>query len=313
LCERFVHRSWPRLLNAFARRVNPLLPAIKAAKFGGYYWCLDQGEIATDVMFNSRPDLLAVWPDLVRHASLNLSAVDVLGFLGRKLHPSLAAEVLTDAKRRPQGWRVRHSMARNSVKVYDKASVLRVETTINNPREFRTLRVITDDDGRHERRWCPMNKGVCNMWRHFQVGIGANRRLLDALADAQPMREGVAALGALCRSRTRNGRHLARFNPLQPADRALFRAVLAGGNTIVGFRNHDLVHRLYRRPTMNADERRRRCARASRLIAKLRGHGLVAKTPRARRYRVTRYGHQVMTAAINMHDNAYPLNYLAAA
>ena len=76
----------------------------------------------------------------------------MLRFLGRKLHPSLAAEVLTDAKQRPEGWRVKHRLARNWIKVYDKASVLRVETTINNPREFRTLRVITDDDGRHERR-----------------------------------------------------------------------------------------------------------------------------------------------------------------
>ncbi len=75
-----------------------------------------------------------IWPDLVRHAALNLSSEDVLGFLGRKLHPSLAAQVVTDAKRRPQGWRVRHRMAGNWVKVYDKASVLRVETTINNPR-----------------------------------------------------------------------------------------------------------------------------------------------------------------------------------
>ena len=133
LCDHFAHRAWPRLLNAFAKMVNPLLGRINAAGYGGYYWVLDQGEIATDVMFKSRPALLEVWPDLVRHAALNLSSEDVLGFLGRKLHPSLAAQVVTDAKRRPQGWRVRHRTAGNWVKVYDKASVLRVETTINNP------------------------------------------------------------------------------------------------------------------------------------------------------------------------------------
>ena len=66
----------------------------------------------------------APWPVLPRR----------VGFLGRKLHPSLAAEVVTDGKRRPEGWRVRHRMAGNWVKVYDKASVLRVETVINNPR-----------------------------------------------------------------------------------------------------------------------------------------------------------------------------------
>jgi hypothetical protein len=44
-----------RVLNAFARRLNPILPAIRAAGYGGYYWVLDQAEIATDVMFTTRP------------------------------------------------------------------------------------------------------------------------------------------------------------------------------------------------------------------------------------------------------------------
>ena len=49
--------------------------------------------------------------------------------MGRKLDPSLKAEVVTDTKARPEGWRVKHGLARNWVKVYDKVSVLRVETT----------------------------------------------------------------------------------------------------------------------------------------------------------------------------------------
>jgi hypothetical protein len=234
-----------------------------------------------------------------------------LHFLGRKLHPSLQAEVLTEAKRRPEGWRVKHRLARNWVKVYDKASVLRVETTINNPREFRVLRVVETPEGR-QRRWCEMRKGVANVWRYFQVGMGSNRRYLDALAGATFQGEGIAALDALCRPRTRDGRHYARFNPLGPADLALFRAVLAGEHVITGFRNADLTARLYRRPPQDRDEAHRRCERVSRLITKLRGHGLVAKVPRARLYRPTRYGYRVMTAAIALHDQQYPSAYLAA-
>ena len=313
LCDRFAHRAWPRLLDALARRVNVHLPAIAAAGFGGYYWCLDQAEIATDVMFVDRRSLTAVLPDLVRHASLNMSSADVLRFLGRKPHPSLKAQVTTDTKGRPEGWRVKHRLARNWVKVYDKVSVLRVETTINNPREFRVLRVFTDDRGRRERRWTPMNKGVANVWRYYQVGMAANHRYLDALAAAPLKGEGVASLDALCRSTTRNGRHHARFNPLSPADRALFRAVLAGGHTIRGFRNADLVARLYPRPPRDIREAHRRCARVSRLIAKLRGHGLVAKVPRARLYRPTPHGYRVLTAALTLHDDQFPDAYLAAA
>ena len=62
LCDHFAHRAWPRLLNAFAKMVNPLMGKINAAGYGGYYWVLDQGEIATDVMFKTRPALLSSGP-----------------------------------------------------------------------------------------------------------------------------------------------------------------------------------------------------------------------------------------------------------
>ncbi len=158
-----------------------------------------------------------------------------------------------------------------------------------------------------------MRKGGGDLWRFYEVGIGANHRYLDALAAAPLKGNGVAALDALCRPRTKRGRRFARFSPLNPNDLALFRAALAGEHAIVGFRNADIARRLYRRPPADRDEAHRRCERVSRLIVKLRGHGLVAKVPRARRYRVTRYGHRVMTAAITLHDHDYPLRYMTAA
>jgi hypothetical protein len=203
LCEHFAHRAWPRVLNALARMVNPMMAAIRAADYGGYCWVLDRTEIATDVMFKTRVDLLRIWPDLVHHAALNLGSEDVLGFLGRKLHPSLAAEVVIDTKHRPEGWPVRHRMGPNWVKMYDKASVLRVETVINNPREFRILR--KDEVGRCERRWCPMRKGMSDLYRNYQVGMAANQRYLQAMAAVPLKGEGVATLDALCRPKTKHG------------------------------------------------------------------------------------------------------------
>jgi hypothetical protein len=161
LAERLATRRWPRLLNGLARQVNPMLATVQEAGFGGYWWVVDQAEVATDIAFSSRQALEAVLPGLVAHAATAFSAEDVLRFLGRKLHPALAAEVTSDARRRPEGWRIKHCMARNSIKVYDKANVLRVETTINDPTRFRVLRV---KDG--HRVWCPMRKGVANLPRY---------------------------------------------------------------------------------------------------------------------------------------------------
>ncbi len=72
-------------------------------------------------------------------------AAEVLPFLAMSVIRVLLLTMTDQLRRRPEGWRVKHRLARNSVKVYDKVSVLRVETTINNPREFGVLRVFTDE------------------------------------------------------------------------------------------------------------------------------------------------------------------------
>lgn len=308
LADRLATRRWPRLLNGLARRVNPMLATVTRAGFGGYWWVVDQAEVATDIAFSSRQALEAVLPGLVAHAASAFSAEDVLRFLGRKLHPALAAEVTSDARRRPEGWRVKHRMARNSIKVYDKASVLRVETTINDPTQFRVLRVKNG-----HRVWCPMRKGVANLGRYHQVGRQANQRYLDALAAAHDNRAGLAVLHRHTKPITNRGRRHARLDPVSHDDLALYRAALAGEHAIVGFRNRDLTRRLHPRPPATAEEHRRRCQRTSRLITKLRGHGLVAKVPRRRLYRVTPYGQRFMTAAIAIHDRDFPQAWATAA
>lgn len=313
LADKLAQRRWPRLLNALAKRVNPLVNRIGRAGFGGYWWVADQVEVATDVAFGSRSALEGILPSLFAHAASTFSAEDVLRFLGRKLHPSLTKEVTTSARRRPEGWRIKHAMGRNSIKVYDKANVVRVETTINDPSEFRVLRLVEGSDNRRQRCWRPMRKGVANLPRYHQVGRGANDRYLEALASASDHGEGVRALDTLCRPRVRHGRRHARFNPITRPDLALFKAVLAGEHAIVGFRNADLARRLHLHPPLSEQEARRRSAQVSRLIAKLRGHGLVSKVKDQRLYRVTPHGQRVMSAGLAVHDRHFPMAYATAA
>ena len=72
---------------------------------------------------------------------LSLRAEDVLTFLGRKLHGGFAGEILNEWKRRWPGARVKHWMKGNWIKMYDKhGCVLRVETVINDPYEFKVRR-----------------------------------------------------------------------------------------------------------------------------------------------------------------------------
>lgn len=313
LCERFAHRRWPRALDAFARRVSPWLPTVRRFSGRGYYWVVDQCEIATDVMFSSRGRLEGLVPELFNHALESFAAEEVMRFLGRKLNGNFKGEIVTDQKRRPQGCRVRHRVKANWIKMYDKWSVLRIETTINKPRDFRILRTVKDERGRKKRRWMAMGKGVANLWRYIQLGTQANGRYLDALGSVHFKGEAIAELDRLCRSRARHGKRFARFNPVTAGDTELFRAVLDGRHLVNGFRNRDLRARLHPKSARSPEQTRRECARVSRLIAKLRGHGLVAKVHKSRLYRVTPRGYRLMSAAVHYRHASFPEGLTAAA
>jgi hypothetical protein len=134
LCEHFAHRAWPRVLDALARRVNPHLPTFEAVGFRGYYWAIDQAEIAADVMFKDRPSLAAIMPDLIRHASSDMSSAEVVRFLGRKLHPSLKAEVVTDT-------RYRHDTCGSSTAWPETGSRSTTSSRFSELRPLSTIRV----------------------------------------------------------------------------------------------------------------------------------------------------------------------------
>jgi hypothetical protein len=312
LCRRFFRRQWPRLLHRFARRVNPWLKVIEDLGFGSYYWVIDQCEIATDVMFRSRETLERIMPDLLEHAALRLSSDDILRFVGRKYPGRFQGELSTSYRRRPEGRRVKHRIKKNSIKMYDKWSVLRIETTINNPSDFKVLRRV-DTSHRRLWQWKPMGKGIANLWRYRNVAEQANIRYLEALACAQPQREPIRELDKLCRSRTTHGKRYGKFNPVSEADAAVFAAALAGEHILNGFRSRDLAACLYGSTPACPAQARRRCGRISRLIAKLRAHGLVAKVARSYIYRVTSLGHQVMVAALRYRHVHFVQAFLAAA
>lgn len=309
ICNRLIKkRNLVRVLGSISSRINPLLPTIRRAGFRSYYWVIDQCEYATDIMFRDRESLEAFYPDLVEHASHHFSADDVMSFLGRKMHGNFKGEVITDLKKRPQGYRVKHRMKGNSIKIYDKVSVLRVEATINNPREFKILKVKQTEEG-PKRRWVPMAKRVANLWRYADLSLNANSRYLNALALVEAKGNVIKELDGLCQGRTVDGRRYAKFNPVASKDAEVFKAVMAGDHVINGFRNRDLAQRLFPGQTATPEESRRRCARVSRLIAKLRGHKLISKVKDSRLYRVTDHGYRVMVAALRFRGFDFPVVY----
>jgi hypothetical protein len=300
LAERFAQLPWAKLLDRWAREVNPLLgqPWLQDR---GYYWVADQAEYSTDVLFKDREALAGLYPRLLDHALVNFQAQDILTFLGRRLHPRFDGEVLTDCKKdRLPGARIKHRVKNNWLKMYDKfGQVLRIETVINQPREFKVRR-RRQRQGRWQLVWCPMNKGVSNLGRYRQVAGAANGRYLEALAVVQDPAPAYRRVEALVRPQVQAGRSHAGFNPARREDVRLFAAVLDGAQALRGFRNADIRRQLYG-DSPDPARRRRQATAVSRLLKRLHVRGLIAKVPRSRRWRVTAKGHSVLGAVVRLY------------
>ena len=303
LCDKFAHRQWSRVLDAFALRLNPVLPRIQESINKGYYWVVNQCEVATDLLFADDTLLQALAPELMQQALALFAAQDAMRFLGRKLNGNFQGEIQSNLKQRQEGWRVKHWVKNNSLKLYNRPHVLRIETTINNSYEFNIQ--VQETDGSW--RWQRLKKGVSHFWHFYQVGCQANQRYLDALRHLTLQgKDAIQILDALCQSHLVDGKRIAKFNPVSQDDSAIFIAVLNGAHLLSGFRNKDLTAQLYPTPASSPQEATRRCARISRLIAKLRGHGLVVKIERTNLYQVTQAGFAALSAALAFRNWHFP-------
>jgi hypothetical protein len=313
LADRFPRLGWVKILDRWARAVNPLLGEAWL-KGQGYYWVIDQAEYSTDVLFKDRQALTDLYPRLLDHACLNFSAQDILTFLGRRLHPRFDGEVLTDCKKdRWPGARVKHRVKNNWLKMYDKfGQILRIETVINNPREFKVRR-RRQRQGRNQMVWCPMNKGVANFYHYHEVARAANDRYLNALAVVDRPQASAKVLERLSKPARLGSQRRRGLNLLREGELKLFQAVLRGEHHINGFRNRDVQALLFGSRAKDVRERRRRTAQVSRQLHLLRAHRLIAKVPHAHRYRVTARGEAVMNAVLYARCKVFPKELQGAA
>ncbi len=306
LAERFPKLPWVKILRRWAGQVNPLLRESWPGK-ADYYWVIDQAEYSTDVLFQSRAKLAQLYPRLLDHALLHFSAQDILTFLGRRLHPRFDGEVLTDCKKdRLPGARIKHRVKNNWLKMYDKFSqILRIETVINQPREFKVRRCRLRH-GRRRMLWCPMNKGVANFYHYHAVARAANQRYLDALAVVDFPCATAKQLDRVCQPAKFHDRRRRGLNLLHPEEQRWFRAVLRGDWHLHGFRNRDLARELFGPGPISAEDKRRRTVQVCRYLQLLRAHGLLAKIPHSNRYRVTAKGEALLCSAIYLRFNVFP-------
>jgi hypothetical protein len=305
LADKFAKLNWPKILAGYAEIVNPLRAEIVPQQ--SYYWVTDQAEYATDILFPSRGDLAGLYRKLLEYAWLTFSPTDVLGFLGRSLHRQFDGEVVTDVKtERQPGARLKHRMKGNWLKLYDKFGlIVRVETVVNQPGEFKIYRECQHQDGTRSWGWFPMPKGVGNLHHYQRHAQACNQRYLAALAHVDDPAPAERDLANLTEPKRHGSRTSTGFNPARNNDQQLFAAVLAGDHLPQGFRNQDIRRKVLRSANTSA-ERRRASAAVGRLLKRLHVRGLVAKIPHSRRWKVTAAGRRVLGHALQVYRRDWP-------
>jgi hypothetical protein len=298
LMDELLRFRWPPYLDGLAKQLNPAAKTMFKSFPVSYYWSAHQTEWATDVAFRSHKALASIYPQLAWGAITSFSSPDVMRFLGRRFNGHFSGEVVSDYKSRPEGIRVKHRVNANSVKMYDKGpNILRTETTINRSRDFKVYR-CSENDPHGEKKWLPMRKGIADLHRRAEVSHNTNERYLDALAQLDTnvrLEELIAPISRPCK---RNGHKVRPLRPWTADDQALLEAINRPEFLLAGMRNRDLARILYPHAEDTPEGRRRAAAKVSYRIRILRVHGLIAKLPNTRRYRTTKKGQKIATAAI---------------
>lgn len=298
--------DWAKMLNRLALDSCPALSQVLRPLRPEYYWSADETEWATDIMFKSTTSLDSIYPLLLHHAMCVSDSPSVMKYFGRRnisvsgrIKSRAPGEVMTDSRKFYEGLRVKHWLNRNSVKLYNKSgSILRIETTINDTRDFKVFRRPNDDRSR-ALSWQRMRKGVSDLHRRCEVSDQCNHRYGDSLAMAQVNETLKEVVSDACNKITKNSKRYRGLNPWRKEDYKLLTFLAKGENTINGFRNHHLRQYLYPESERSQQPPRKKYAeRTTRRIKLLRAHGLIRKVPRANRYVLTSKGQKFSCALI---------------
>jgi len=258
-----------------------------------YHWSIMQAEYATDLIFSNKDKLATLYDHISRTAALAVKAQNIATFLGRKLNQNYQDEVGNNFSTRIEGTRIRHVMGPTSIKAYDKfATALRIETTSNDVSFFKHYRDVQQHDGTIVNKIASMRKSIYSMCDLARVMHDANQRYLDFLSALDDPSAAAPVLHKLSATITENNHPYKGINFFSADDLDVVRFIARGEFNISGFQNKSIRHELLISSS----------AKATRIIKRLRVHGIIRKVNRSYKYRLTRTGKQVVALGLKLRE-----------
>ena len=299
IADKIVNSKISDKFDSMIKDINNFLPIIEETFSRGYYWCLAECEYSTDIIHDSRESIDEYFKSLIENAFYTFKCDDVMSFFGRKLKDTgfqFQGEITSDLRKRNQGFRLKHKMKSNQIKMYDKGYSIRIETTINDPYEFKILKdvekVVEHKELVTEKKWVPMGKSIANLYRYAEVCKAINMRYINALPIPNEKEIALQKLENISNKKIINNRVYTGFNLFNKDDIRLFNILADAGLLINGFTNKILRSRYFKdEEDCNCNKIRNK---TTRLIDKLRKHGIIKKVGSASKYYVTENGRKVI-------------------
>ena len=252
-----------------------------------YHWSVMQAEYATDIVFKRQDTLQQIYSELVATAIHTVKPDNIATFLGHKLDPRYEGEVGNSYHVRIEGSRIKHTMGSVSIKMYDKFSkILRIETTTNDISFFKHFREVVHRDGSKSHEMASLKKNIYSLTFLTDNLKSANRRYLEFISAFDNKEVGRKRLENVTSSKIENNRNYKGFNFFSSDDLTILLAIVRGEFNINGFRNKNLKKALAFKGS-----------KISRLIKRLRIHGLIKKASDSYKYYLTKIGKETIIMA----------------
>ena len=282
------------------KQINVHLPKIEKIFSHSYYWCIDQCEFATDINFKSRNDLDLFYKTLIETTYFTFSSEDIYSFFGRnvsKIHTFSKGEIVSNLRNRYQGYRIKFKINNNQIKMYDKGNNLRIEVTINNPKDFKVLKekekIIEHKTIEKEKVWVPMGKSISNLYRYVEISKSITKRYIEALPDINIDEVPISEINKISSSITINDRKYTGFNILEKDTLNLFSIISSGEYLINGFSNKLIREKYFTKEITKKD-----INKLTRLLSKLKAHGIIKKVARKNKYYLTTNGRKIINSIL---------------
>jgi len=142
-----------------------------------------QVEYALDIVFKNAETLQPIYEEISRQAVLSVRTGEVARFLGKRLSPQ--AQVQSDFHTRVEGTRIKHTLNRQAIKMYDKQKqVLRIECTTHEVTFFKHQRKVAQRAGGYRYQLAALKRSIYSLGDLRELLAAATRRYLEFVGRA---------------------------------------------------------------------------------------------------------------------------------